>query len=249
MAGRKKIGSISFALRFTIGFVWLGFWSLLCMCLMILALPFRSLRVRIGNFCGKIIGPVVSRLVGAKVINPDSKKLTDSAPAIFVTNHSSALDVFIGMALCPYGGCGVGKKEILKIPFFGQAYWLAGHLLIDRGNNAKAIASMAKLSNFVKTKDLSIWIWPEGTRSMDGKLIGFKKGFVHLALQTGLPIVPVMLHGANEVWPAKTMQFYPGNVEVEVLDPIKTDKWRKDSVNDHVEHVRSIMANSIAKRN
>ena len=249
MAGRKKIGSISFALRFTIGFVWLGFWSLLCMCLMILALPFRSLRVRIGNFCGKIIGPVVSRLVGAKVINPDSKKLTDSAPAIFVTNHSSALDVFIGMALCPYGGCGVGKKEVLRIPFFGQAYWLAGHLLIDRGNNAKAIASMAKLSDFVKSKDLSIWIWPEGTRSIDGKLIPFKKGFVHLALETGLPVVPVMLHGAHEVWPAKTMQFYPGNVEIEVLDPIKTDKWSKSTVDDHVEHVKSIMAESLVQRN
>ena len=249
MAERKKIGPISFTLRFTIGFVWLGFWSLLCMCLMILTLPFRSLRVRIGNFCGKIIGPVVSRLVGAKVINPDSKKLNASAPAIFVTNHSSALDVFIGMALCPYGGCGVGKKEVLRIPFFGQAYWLAGHLLIDRGNNAKAIASMAKLSDFVKSKDLSIWIWPEGTRSMDGKLIPFKKGFVHLALETGLPVVPVMLHGAHEVWPAKTMQFYPGNVEIEVLDPIKTHKWSKDTIDDHVEHVKSIMTESLVQRN
>ena len=249
MVERKKIGPISFILRFTFGFVWLGFWSLLCMCLMILALPFRTLRVRIGNFCGKIIGPVVSWLVGAKIINPDSKKLNASAPAIFVTNHTSALDVFIGMALCPYGGCGVGKKEILKIPFFGQAYWLAGHLLIDRSNNAKAIASMAKLSDFVKSKNLSIWIWPEGTRSMDGKLLPFKKGFVHLALETGLPVVPVMLHGAHEVWPAKTMQFYPGNVEVEVLDPIETDKWSKDTVDNHVEHVKSIMAKSLAQRN
>ncbi len=249
MVERKKIGPISFILRFTFGFVWLGFWSLLCMCLMILALPFRTLRVRIGNFCGKIIGPVVSRLVGAKIINPDSKKLNTSAPAIFVTNHTSALDVFVGMALCPYGGCGIGKKEILKIPFFGQAYWLAGHLLIDRSNNAKAIASMAKLSDFVKSKNLSIWIWPEGTRSVDGKLIPFKKGFVHLALETGLPVVPVMLHGAHEVWPAKTMQFYPGNVEVEVLDPIETDKWSKDTVDNHVEHVKSIMAKSLAQRN
>ena len=249
MVERKKIGPISFILRFTFGFVWLGFWSLLCMCLMILALPFRTLRVRIGNFCGKIIGPAVSRLVGAKIINPDSEKLNTSAPAIFVTNHTSALDVFVGMALCPYGGCGVGKKEILKIPFFGQAYWLAGHLLIDRSNNAKAIASMAKLSDFVKSKNLSIWIWPEGTRSMDGKLIPFKKGFVHLALETGLPVVPVMLHGAHEVWPAKTMQFYPGNVEVEVLDPIETDKWSKDTVDDHVEHVKSIMTKSLAQRN
>ena len=245
MTERKKIGPISFALRFTLGFVWLGFWSLLCMCLMILALPFRTLRVRLGNFCGKMIGPVVSWLVGAKITNPDSDKLNSSRPAIFVTNHASALDVFIGMALCPYGGCGVGKKEILKIPFFGLAYWLAGHLLIDRGNNVKAVASMKKLSDFVKAKDLSIWIWPEGTRSLDGKLIPFKKGFVHLALATGLPVVPVIVHGAHKVWPAKTMQFYPGEVKVEVLDPIKTDNWTKETIDEHIEEVKGFMAKAL----
>ena len=245
MAERRKIGLLSFLIRFSIGFVWLGFWSLTCMCLMILALPFRTLRVRIGNFCGKMIGPVVSWLVGAKIINPDSKKLNSSKPAIFVSNHTSALDVFIGMALCPYGGCGVGKKEILKIPFFGLAYWLAGHLLINRGNSSKAIASMKKLSDFVKSKNLSIWIWPEGTRSLDGKLISFKKGFVHLALATGLPVVPVMVHGAHNVWPAKTMHFYPGEVKIEVLDPIKTNDWNRETVDKHVEEVRNFMAKAL----
>jgi lysophosphatidate acyltransferase len=245
MAESKRIGNFSFLIRFTLGFVWLSFWSLTCMSLMLLALPFRSLRVKIGNLCGKMIGPVIARIVGAKVINPDAEKLNNSTPAIFVTNHSSALDVFISMGLCPYGGCGVGKKEILKIPFFGQAYWLAGHLLIDRKNNTKAIASMKKLSNFVKTKDLSIWIWPEGTRSKDGKLIPFKKGFVHLALATGLPIVPVVLHGAHKIWPAKTMQFYPGEVRVEVLDPIQTNTWSKRTIDEHVEEVKGLMAKAL----
>ena len=245
MAESKKIGNFSFLIRFTLGFVWLSFWSLTCMSLMLLALPFRSLRVKIGNLCGKMIGPVIARIVGAKVINPDAKKLNNSTPAIFVTNHSSSLDVFISMGLCPYGGCGVGKKEILKIPFFGQAYWLAGHLLIDRKNNTKAIASMKKMSDFVKTKDLSIWIWPEGTRSIDGQLITFKKGFVHLALATGLPIVPVVLHGAHKIWPAKTMQFYPGEVRVEVLDPIQTNSWSKETINEHVEEVKGLMAKAL----
>ena len=245
MAEVNKIGYFSFLIRFTVGFIWLSFWSLACMALMLLALPFRSLRVRIGNLCGKIIGPVIARIIGAKVVNPYAEKLNNSTPAIFVTNHSSALDVFISMGLCPYGGCGVGKKEILRIPFFGQAYWLAGHLLIDRGNNSKAVASMSKLSNFVKTKDLSIWIWPEGTRSVDGKLIAFKKGFVHLALATGLPIVPVVLHGAHKIWPAKTMEFYPGEVRVEVLDSIKTDNWSKENLDKHVEEVRGVMAKAL----
>jgi 1-acyl-sn-glycerol-3-phosphate acyltransferase len=216
------------------------------MTLMVLALPFRTLRIRIGNFCGKMIGPVITRIVGAKLINPDSQKLKNSRPAIYVTNHTSALDIFISMAICPYGGCGIGKKEVVRIPFFGWAYWLSGHLLIDRGNREKSVASMNKLSKLVNDKKLSIWIWPEGTRSMDGKLIPFKKGFVHLALATGLPIIPVVLHGAHKRWPAKTMQFYPGEVRVEVLEPIPTDSWSKDTIDDHVAEVRKVMGSALS---
>ena len=215
------------------------------MTLMVLALPFRTLRIRIGNFCGKMIGPFITRIVGTKLINPDSQKLKNSGPAIYVTNHTSALDIFISMAICPYGGCGVGKKEIVRVPFFGWAYWLSGHLVIDRGNREKAVASMNQLSKFVNDKKLSIWIWPEGTRSMDGKLIPFKKGFVHLALATGLPIVPVVLHGAHKRWPAKTMQFYPGEVKVEVLDPIDTKDWNKDGIEEHVNQVKSVMSEAL----
>jgi 1-acyl-sn-glycerol-3-phosphate acyltransferase len=216
------------------------------MTLMVLALPFRTLRIRIGNFCGKMIGPVITRIVGAKLINPDSQKLKNSRPAIYVTNHTSALDIFISMAICPYGGCGIGKKEVVRIPFFGWAYWLSGHLLIDRGNREKSVASMNKLSKLVNDKKLSIWIWPEGTRSMDGKLIPFKKGFVHLALATGLPIIPVVIHGAHKRWPAKTMQFYPGEVRVEVLEPIPTDSWSKDTIDDHVAEVRKVMGSALS---
>ncbi|MDP6575401.1 MAG: lysophospholipid acyltransferase family protein [Candidatus Peribacteraceae bacterium] len=184
--------------------------------------------------------------MGTKLINPGGQKLRESGAAIYVTNHTSALDIFISMAICPYGGCGVGKKEVVRIPFFGWAYWLSGHLLIDRKNREKAVASMNKLSKFVKDKKLSIWIWPEGTRSMDGKLIPFKKGFVHLALATGLPIIPVIFHGAHKRWPAKTMQFYPGEVKVEVLEPIPTDSWNKDTIDDHVTEVRKIMASALS---
>ena len=245
MGKSKKIGPISFLLRFVLGFTWLTLWSTVCMTLMILALPFRTLRIRIGNFCGKMIGPFITRILGTKLINPDSQKLKNSGPAIYVTNHTSALDIFISMAICPYGGCGIGKKEVVRIPFFGWAYWLSGHLLIDRGNREKAVASMNKLSKFVNDKKLSIWIWPEGTRSMDGKLIPFKKGFVHLALATGLPIIPVIFHGAHKRWPAKTMQFYPGEVRVEVLNPIDTKDWNKDNIEAHVNQVKSVMSEAL----
>ena len=80
---------------------------------------------------------------------------------------------------------------------------------------------------------------------MDGKLIPFKKGFVHLALATRLPIVPVILHDAYKRWPAKTMDFYPGEVQVDILDPIKTENWSKESIDAHIEEVKGLMTEAL----
>ena len=104
---------------------------------------------------------------------------------------------------------------------------------------------MNGLSKIVKKNNLSIWIWPEGTRSEDGKLLPFKKGFAHLALATKLPIVPVILRDAYKRWPAKSMNFYPGEAEVNILDPIHTDKWKKDSLDKHIEEVRQTMSKAM----
>jgi len=243
--GAKKVNIISLSLRFIIGFVWLSFWSLISICLMIICLPFRTLRIKLGNFTGKMIGPVVTRITGTKLSYSNYNKISENKPAIYVMNHASSLDIFVAMALCPYGGCGVGKKEMIRIPFFGWVYWLSGHILIDRSNRQKAIESMTRLAHFVKNNKLSIWIWPEGTRSKDGNLLPFKKGFVHLALATKLPIVPVILHNAHKRWPAKTMQFYPGEAHVEILNPIQTDKWTKDTIDTHINEVKGLMTEAL----
>ena len=244
--GAKKVNIISLSIRFIIGFVWLSFWSLISIGLMIICLPFRNIRIKLGNLTGKIIGPVVTRITGTKINYSNYSKIHETKPAIYIMNHSSALDIFVAMALCPFGGCGVGKKEIVKIPLFGQVYWLSGHLLIDRSNRKKAIDSMNKLSKQVIDYNLSIWIWPEGTRNKDGKLLPFKKGFAHLALATKLPVVPVILHDAHKRWPAKSMNFYPGECKVDILDPINTDSWKRDSIDEHIEYVRGIMTEAMA---
>ena len=105
---------------------------------------------------------------------------------------------------------------------------------------------MNKLSKQVIDYNLSIWIWPEGTRNKNGKLLPFKKGFAHLALATKLPVVPVILHDAHKRWPAKSMNFYPGECKVDILDPIHTDSWKRDSIDEHIEYVRGIMTEAMA---
>ena len=68
---------------------------------------------------------------------------------------------------------------------------------------------------------------------------------MHLALATGLPIIPVIFHGAHKRWPAKTMKFYPGEVSVEVLDSIKTDGWTKETIGKHIEEVKGLMSEAL----
>jgi 1-acyl-sn-glycerol-3-phosphate acyltransferase len=101
---------------------------------------------------------------------------------------------------------------------------------------------MNNLSDLVNKNNLSIWIWPEGTRSEDGKLLPFKKGFAHLALSTKLPIVPVVLHNAHKRWPSKTLDFYPGEIKIDILDSISTSAWNKENIDEHIKDVRDTMA-------
>lgn len=233
----KPVGSLSAWARFLLGSVWLVFWSIPLIIASILALPWRSLRIRLGNLYGKIVGSAIARITGTKTVMRDGVRLADYGPAIFISNHTSSLDMFVSMWKCPFGGCGIAKKEIARVPFFGLAYKLSGHLLIDRSNRENSIAALKDLADIVRQNRLSIWIWPEGTRSKDGRLQRMKKGFAHLAIATGLPVVPVVMHGGHWRWPNPGFSFRPGFLELEVLPPIDTSEWTIENIEEHVQLV------------
>ncbi len=227
---RRPHGIISLVLRVVLAFLVIVPASIVLMVVSLLLIPSRRLRIQAGNVYGKVIGPTVFRLAGARPVFSNREGFADASPAIFVSNHSSTIDMWIGMWLCPYRGCGTAKKEIQRIPFFGQAYLLSGHLLLDRGNRERAIKSMAKAAEVIHKHRLSVWMWPEGTRSKDGRLRPLKKGFVHLALATRLPVVPVVFHHADHVWPGRTWKVTPGDIKIDVLEPIDTTNWSADTV-------------------
>lgn len=212
----------------------------------LLLLPSRALRIRSGNLYGKIIGPMVFRIAGIAIEVEGRDKINASAPAIYLANHSSNVDPWASMWLCPMGGCGVAKKSVGRIPVFGQVYWLAGHLLIDRASPQKAIQSVNALSTLVQRLGLSIWLWPEGTQSRDGRLLPFKRGFVHMAIATGLPVVPVVFHDAHKRWPARSTTLVPGTLRVQVLDPISTSDWTTASSKEHAREVAAVFARHLA---
>jgi 1-acyl-sn-glycerol-3-phosphate acyltransferase len=142
----------------------------------------------------------------------------------------------------------VAKKEIMRIPFFGFIYWLTGHLLLDRSNLQKSIQSMAEIGEFVRANQLGVWMWPEGSRSRDGKLRRLKKGFVHMAVATGLPVLPVVSHDADWMWPGGSFKVRPGPLRMELLPPVDTSNWKTENAAEHAEQLREVFRAALSER-
>ena len=244
----KPHSPLSFVLRTIGAFSIIGLISFVYILLCVLLIPFRAMRIRAGNVYGKMVGRTVLWMGGVRPVVHFREGKRDPNPAIYVCNHTSTLDMWVGMWLCPMGGCGVAKKEIVLIPFFGQAYWLSGHLLLDRGNRDKAIASLKKANEVVKAHKLSVWMWPEGTRSRDGRLKAMKKGFAYFAVATGLPIIPVVIHDADLLWPGRSFQLTPGDLQIEVLPPHDTGHWTADRIPEQIEEVWGLIQGALGPR-
>jgi lysophosphatidate acyltransferase len=208
----------------------------------------RRYRIYSGNLYGKIIGRTVMFFTGITALFSNRDRISGGSPAIFVCNHSATIDMWVSMWACPYGGCGTAKREIVKIPIFGLAYLLSGHLLIDRSNRERAIASMAKVTELVQKHGLSLWVWPEGTRSRSGRLLPFKKGFAHLAIATGLPIVPLVFHNADQLWPGGSLRPASGQLQIEVLPDIDTSAWTTEGVDEHCKEIHGVFQAALGER-
>lgn len=211
--------------RYIVGFIVLAVLAGAHMVVLLLLLPSYALRVRASNCLGHVLGPAELAITGCDVSVEGREAFDGSRPAIYASNHTSMLDIFIAIWLSPRGTVGVGKAEVIWIPIFGQAYALSGNLRIDRGNRERAKASLKKLGERVRKHKLSIFYWPEGTRMKDGRLGTFKKGLYHLAVATGLPIVPVVVTNAHKAMPKNTRTIVPTKVGVRTLPPVDTSGW------------------------
>ncbi|MEG1691598.1 MAG: 1-acylglycerol-3-phosphate O-acyltransferase [Hafnia sp.] len=141
----------------------------------------------------------------------------------------------------------VGKKSLIWIPFFGLLYWLTGNLLIDRANRAKAHNTIAQVVNQFRTKTISFWMFPEGTRSRGRGLMPFKTGAFHAAIAAGVPIVPVCASNTNDK--VKLNRWNNGLVIVEMLPPIDVTKYGKDQVRELSAYCHALMEAKINELN
>ncbi len=125
-----------------------------------------------------------------------------SEPALVMSNHQSAYDIFTLMHVHPTSLRMIAKKQMFALPIMGGGMRAAGFVSLDRADRDKALAALEEAKR-VMSSGIHVWIAPEGTRSNDGALLPFKKGGFMVALQTGIPIVPVTVDGTREVLPAK----------------------------------------------
>ncbi|MEZ5115856.1 MAG: HAD-IB family hydrolase [Candidatus Nanopelagicales bacterium] len=166
-------------------------------------------------------------------------------PAVFAFNHQSQLDVLILAALLRTDFTAVAKKELKSDPVFAAMGWLADVAYVDRANTAAAKAALAPAVDSLKS-GRSLVIAPEGTRSATPRLLPFKKGAFHLAMQAGVPMVPIVIRNAGELMPAHSVFLGSGTIDVAVLPPVSTKGWTTKNLDRKVEKVRGMFLSTLA---
>jgi 1-acyl-sn-glycerol-3-phosphate acyltransferase len=231
------VKTLTSLLRVLAGLVCVGTLVVLATPLLLLLLPWRVRRIHVTNALGSVVGRVAMFFSGCQVKVEGLENVRADRPAIYIANHTSVFDAFTTIWLTPKGTVGVAKKELFFYPFYGQAWWLAGHVFIDRARSERAKATMRMTADFIRDNRLSLCILPEGTRSTRG-LLPFKKGVAHLALATRLPIVPMVHVGLEKTWKKGSLALEPADVTITFLPAIPTDSWTEARIDEHLAEIR-----------
>jgi 1-acyl-sn-glycerol-3-phosphate acyltransferase len=177
------------------------------------------------------VSRVKVRVTGLEHIDP-------TRSAIYMSNHQSNFDIPVFFSALPVQFRWLAKAELFKIPIFGRGMRGAGYISIDRSDRNSAIKSLKKAAESIR-KGKSVLIFPEGTRSADGDLLSFKSGGFHLAIDAGVPIVPMAVQGTLEVMPKHRNIIHSNDVRIVVGPPIDATAYTRHSKSELMEHVRS----------
>jgi 1-acyl-sn-glycerol-3-phosphate acyltransferase len=177
------------------------------------------------KFFGIIWGKTLSFIFNIKLVVKGRNHLLSDNNYIFSANHSSLIDIPLLLIATNRYTVFVAKKELSKIPIFKSIIDKAGFIFVDRKNNDEAIKSMNKLTSDIKKNPRSIAVFPEGTRTEDGKLKEFKKGATVLSLNTKIPIVPVGISGSFKWAKKRLFDFSKSKIIIEFSKPINPNNF------------------------
>ena len=225
-------------------------YSIKLVLVILITLPASLLIILLG-FCdrkGKIAYRVsrfwtwgILKIAGIRLKVIGLEQLDSSRQYIFMANHQSNIDIpVLVQSLTKFQLRWVAKRELLFIPLFGWAMWASRHIVVDRSNRSKAMASLRKAKERIEG-GISVVLFPEGTRSADGQLLPFKRGGFVLAVKTQTPIVPITINGSGALLPRGDWRIRGGEIEVIVSEPVPLNEYRAGNIRGLLSHVRTIM--------
>lgn len=203
--------------------------------------PLTLLRPKHRNNMGdisQICGKVMMWYWGAdlKIENPE--RLNPDEPTVFVANHQDTHDIFFAINIMRHGTVVLGKWEFVYVPFIGLLFYLAGNILIKRTQKQKAKKALAEAAIKMQEKQLSVLIFPEGTRNW-GKPLPFKLGAFKLAIEAQAPIQPICFSLRHMTMDYK--RWCSGTIRVKCLDPISTKGLTEEDTVDLAVKTRKLI--------
>ena len=189
-------------------------------------------------------GELGTALAGIELAVEGEEHLWAERPAVFIFNHQSGIDTLLLCKLLRRDVVAIGKQELRSTPLLGPLFAFAGMVFVDRADHEKALAALGPAVEALRS-GLSLAIAPEGTRSSTTHVGRFKKGAFHLAMQAGVPIVPIVFRNALDALPKHSMVIRPARVEAVVHPPVSTEGWTRESLDARIEEVRRIYLDTL----
>lgn len=185
-----------------------------------------------------MLGKVLTPLCGARMHVEGLENIPKDQRCLFVGNHQSYFDIILSYPYLPQPIIYIVKQEFKKIPFLG--FWMGriGSLFLDRSDPRKAITTIKESCDLISEGRASVFVYPEGTRSKDGKVHEFHAGSFKAAQRTGCPIIPVAMKGTRDIWENHPRKLVPGDVYLTFGKPVymtELDPEQKKHIGDFVK--------------
>ena len=200
----------------------LGFWGLILPLAALVGLPWTYITrdIRLLYWMGMKGAFAGIRIAGVKVEAEGLERFDHARTYLYMSNHTSNLDPPLQLPLIPRRTSVMAKQELFRYPILGEVMRLGSLVPVDRGNREAGIAAVRAAAEVIR-QGVNMTIYVEGKRSFDGKLLPFKKGPFYLAMECGVPVVPVTIIGTHDVMPKKQFRIHPGRVRVVFHEPIE----------------------------
>lgn len=233
------------AVRTVIIYAWIILATLLLASLTIIC-GYLSKTGNLSHLIARFWGQTILWVSGIRVFVKGQHHILPGRSYIYMANHQSNFDIPVLIAALPVQFRWLAKAELFRIPVFGRGMKGCGYISIDRSNRESAFESLNRAAATIRN-GTSVLIFPEGTRSYDGRIQSFKKGGFVLTVDAGVPIIPLIIDGTRSIMPKGRKMITPCNVTLEIMAPIETTQYNRRNKDTLMDQVRLLMCKQISQ--